>query len=362
MAAAGSFFTDAAGEGSPPDELQALVQFAFLRRPLAELLEAGADAGLDLIVLKGAALAERVYPRPSLRPFGDIDVLVRREDAASAHALLSTLGYAADPAAWADLQAGHTCQLSFFRHTPQAPVVVELHTDLLNNVLLHQIQTDLPGLWQRSVWTILAGRKARVLGPEDQILHLCLHLAGHYFAAPQSLTDIMQVCRAEPPDWDLLVSLARQSGAASACFAALSAAVLLRDALIPAAVRDALAPAHGRARLEQRAAARAEDREGAATEHLRFPLLWQMLDSGPARLRVLGQIAFPAPRWLVAHYFFSLADQAAPPELVPLTLAPSSLRQTVRVAALLGRLYAAHLAFLARRLGRVLFRRFLPHR
>lgn len=343
--------------GDPPDELQSLVQFAFLRRPLAELLAACADAGLDLIVLKGAALAERVYPRPSLRPFGDLDVLVRREDAAGACALLSALGYAADPAAWADWQAGHVCQLNFFRHAAQGPVVVELHTDLLNNVLLKsQMQTDLTGLWQRSAWATLAGREARVLGPEDQILHLCLHLAGHYFAAPQSLTDIAQVCRAAPPDWDLFVLLARQSGAASACFAALSAAALLREAPVPAAVLDLLAPARGRDRLAQMAAARAEDLEGAATEHLRFPLLWRLLGFGAARLRVLAQIALPAPRWLVAHYFFT-ADRAAPPPL-----APQSFGQTVRVAVLLGGLRAAHLAFLARRLGRVFFRRMLPHR
>ena len=45
-----------------------------------------------MIPLKGPALAEALYPDPGLRPFTDLDLLVRREDAARAVALLGEVG------------------------------------------------------------------------------------------------------------------------------------------------------------------------------------------------------------------------------------------------------------------------------
>jgi len=116
-------------------EIAALVQFAFFRPHLAELLEAVAGAELGLIVLKGAALAETVYARPSLRRFGDMDMLVHRAEAARAQTLLEGLGYIADPMQWEEIVRGRDCQANFFLHTERGSVVVELHTELINNDL-----------------------------------------------------------------------------------------------------------------------------------------------------------------------------------------------------------------------------------
>ena len=120
-------------ETAVQEEVAAFVQFAFFRPHLAALLRACGDARLDLLVLKGAALAETVYPRPSLRRFGDLDVLVRRADAARARTLLEALGYIVDPMQWDDLVRGRDCQVNFFNHTERGSVAVEMHTELINN-------------------------------------------------------------------------------------------------------------------------------------------------------------------------------------------------------------------------------------
>ena len=44
---------------------------------LDQALRALAARGIEVIVLKGAALAQTVYPSVALRPMGDLDVLVR---------------------------------------------------------------------------------------------------------------------------------------------------------------------------------------------------------------------------------------------------------------------------------------------
>lgn len=307
-------------ERAAQEEVAALVQFAFFRPHLAALLREGAGARLDLLVLKGAALAESVYPRPSLRRFGDLDVLVRRADAARARTLLESLGYVVDPLQWEDLARGRDGQANFFQHTERGPVVVEMHTELINNDLFFgQVHVDDEGLWERAQPVRLAGVPAWTLGPEDQILHLCLHLAGHYLAAPQSLRDISQVIAVSRVDWPLFVRLARTANAATACFAGLFAAARLLGTPTPTPVLDALAPRASRRRLGQIAEARAADSVGditaSRTERLRFPLLWHLLGSPQARGRALWHIIFPSRHWLIAHYYFDRFDPVDPPEV-----------------------------------------------
>lgn len=333
------------------EEVAALVQFALFRPHLADLLSACAEARLDLLVLKGAALAETVYPRPSLRRFGDLDVLVRRAEAARARTLLESLGYVVEAMSWDDLMHHRACQANFFKHTERGSVVIEMHTELINNDLFFgQIQVDQEGLWERARAVRLAGAEARTLGPEDQILHLCLHLAGHYLAAPQSLRDIFQVSSVDQMDWPLFVRLARQARAATACFAGLFAAARLLGAPVPPTVLDALAPRAGRRALEQIAAARAEDIAETHTERLRFPLLWRLLGSPRARLSALWHILFPSRRWLITHYYYDLFDapNGFPPVQVSLRRPRAAARSVAHHLKAMGAVRVAHLLFLLR--------------
>ena len=210
---------------------------------------------------------------------------------------------------------------------------------------------DDQGLWERAQSVCLAGVGARTLGPEDQILHLCLHLAGHYLAAPQSLRDIAQVSSVCRIDWSLFVRLAQDAGAATACFAGLFAAVRLLGTPIPSTVLDALAPRSARRRLEQIAEERAADVTEADTERLRFPLLWHLLGNSQARGRALRQIIVPSRRWLITHYYLDRTDQ---PEVPPRTRwHPSHPSLTIRNAAHYAltflSLYGIHWASLLRR-------------
>lgn len=344
----------ALAEQAAQDEIQALVQHSFFRPYLSELLTAFAEARIDLLVLKGAALAETVYPRPSLRRYGDLDVLVRRADAARARTLLEGLGYIVDTLQWDALARNHDCQANFFKHTERSTVVVELHTDLINNDLFFgQVHVDRDGMWERARPAFLAGVEGRVLGPEDQLLHLCLHLAGHYFAAPQSLRDIAQVCGAGGIDWPLFAEIAQQARAAAACFGGMYAAGLL-DASVPPSVLDALAPRAGRTRLEHLVSARVSDIAETQTDHLRFPLLWRLLDGPAGRVKALRGILFPSFPWLINHYYYDLYDDPTPP-MLPASTRPKPA-EVLRSLGVIGTLSRAHLRFLLRTLARSLRR------
>src|SRR2546422_3218973 len=56
-----------------------------------------AEAGIDAVVLKGPSMAHTIYPDPSWRPFGDIDLLVRTMDWRRACGVLTQLGFTRPP-------------------------------------------------------------------------------------------------------------------------------------------------------------------------------------------------------------------------------------------------------------------------
>ena len=67
------------------DTTYGVAQREMLRATLARFSE----ASVSVIVLKGAALAALVYPSPTLRPMGDIDLLVHERDRDRVDALLT---------------------------------------------------------------------------------------------------------------------------------------------------------------------------------------------------------------------------------------------------------------------------------
>ncbi|MGB0716155.1 MAG: nucleotidyltransferase domain-containing protein [Phycisphaerae bacterium] len=59
-----------------------------MKSDLARILAAFANAGVNVLVLKGCALHATIYPRPDLRPASDIDLLVAPEDVPKACRIL----------------------------------------------------------------------------------------------------------------------------------------------------------------------------------------------------------------------------------------------------------------------------------
>ena len=283
-------------------EPRTLARTVWLQAHLADFLRTCRAAELPVIVLKGAALAEIVYPRLGLRDFRDLDILVRPADAPRARVVLERLGYAAAETHWQEVLAGHDGQADFAMPTPAGPVVLELHTNFVNNDLLKdQVGGVGEDLWQRAWSVTLAGVPAQVLGPEDQILHLCLHLAGHYLIAPRSLWDIQRVCAVLSVDWPSLVGIARRERLTRIAYAGLWLAVRLMDAAVPVEALSALAPRPSRL-LERLALSRAQMVTEGGTERLRLPLLLLLSDRPLCLPRLLLRLLLPSRRWLQDHY------------------------------------------------------------
>src|SRR5262249_12933710 len=143
-----------------------------------------------------------------LRPFRDLDLLVRAGDVPAAQRLLLTRGYRLGQSLSAARGA------AYLRSNGQLPFVrsgdgcyVELHPHLLPPHF--RFFSEGQRLWGRAVSVPLQGRKVATLAPEDLLLFLCVHGAKHLWARLVWVCDIAELIRTHPAlDW---VRVARQA-------------------------------------------------------------------------------------------------------------------------------------------------------
>jgi len=141
------------------------------------------QASIEPILVKGWAAAS-LYPEHGLRPYGDIDLLVKPEHYQTAAELL------ARPEAkdcWVDLRQG--CSELFDR--------------------------PLARLFERSKLLPLGEGTVRVLSPEDHLALLAVHLLKHGACRPLWLCDIGAIVETVPQgfDWDLCLGPTRRRAA-----------------------------------------------------------------------------------------------------------------------------------------------------
>lgn len=143
---------------------------------------------IPTIVLKGAATGVTCYGDPSLRTFGDVDLLVRSADIRRARAALLESDYVPSyDLAVEDrlLQAGHALELS------SANAKVELHSVLISRYL--RLDFDLASVWETSRVVMCAGQEIRVLAKDVEFLFLAAHGAKHEWMQLRWLVDIAQL-------------------------------------------------------------------------------------------------------------------------------------------------------------------------
>lgn len=182
---------------APPPDLAAawrrrawedLARGQLMRRELLAALGVLNAAGIAVLLLKGAALCADVYRDWSLRPLGDLDLLLPEADAERALLALQAAGYVlilghdelVETAAGPDLAALVAYHAQVTLHAPRPPgVVVDLHWHLFDRPA-YRHGLPMAGFWADSRPVDLEGRAARLLAPEAMVLHLAGHQAIHH--------------------------------------------------------------------------------------------------------------------------------------------------------------------------------------
>ena len=197
---------------------QVAARYALLKTTRAHVQATLAATGIPALWLKGAALAETVYPQPVLRPMGDLDVLVPFERRAEALVALKAAGYADEPRDPLAAQVAAFLPPDETHHHynlvggPGGGVRVELHFRVAQTIL-----PDLAALeWFWSQAAEATDRQGNPLGfqtlrPEAHLLYLCAHALlqhGEAHLGLLHLYDLHLLATVYDLDWALIVERA----------------------------------------------------------------------------------------------------------------------------------------------------------
>src|SRR5271154_1630332 len=182
---------------------------ALRRKKLLPVLDMLEGAGVDFVMIKGAAMSARFPKAVKTRPMGDFDLLVRRSSVRAALAILNASGFRSgaveEACSDADLNRYHAIGLfdptgtSVDLHwRPAASIATPAHAD---------------GGWERSVAASLEGRRVLVASATD---HLFILLCPAFHVDVEGRNDwiadldlLLRLVQPEEWDWRLFHRLAR---------------------------------------------------------------------------------------------------------------------------------------------------------
>ncbi len=173
---------------------------------LFRLLEIFASKNIPALVVKGPVLAMQAYGDPTMRGYGDLDLLVRQRDIRRATESMQAAGYeAAVPLSAID--AGKIPGQYFFSKT-DTKLVVELHNDFTMRYFPRRLPID--EFFARQVCVRLDDHEAPAPAVEDELVLICIHGAKHLWERLIWIADVAAlVTRQTGMDWGRAAASAR---------------------------------------------------------------------------------------------------------------------------------------------------------
>lgn len=195
-----------------PEEIRLALQGLVLRHAsaaevragvLKELLDCTRAAGVEIILLKGAATAYLAYPTPALRPMRDLDILARPADLPALRPVLQQMGFhtpvSQSPLVISDKHLPHA-ELK----TAGLTITLETHTRLFDSLWRPQ-QPAAEELFRRTRPFEIEGQPALSLTLEDLLWHTYQHLVIEDIRLI-GIADLLSLSQryVDEIDWDLL--------------------------------------------------------------------------------------------------------------------------------------------------------------
>jgi hypothetical protein len=185
-----------------------------MTQELCQVLGNLENEGFDVLPYRGPVLAADAYGDVASRQFGDIDLLVRREEIPALKRFLERRGYEAQyqRAGTEELSSGQEWAYTHYRRDypfvdATNGTVIELHWRVLDRRFPTAIELDT--VWDRRETTSVAGTDLPIFGPEDRLLMLCVHGTRHYWERLEWICDVAELLQSATVDWAAALSRAQ---------------------------------------------------------------------------------------------------------------------------------------------------------
>lgn len=208
---------------------------------LVELLALFETYGVDAVPFKGPVLGEIAYGAATRRKSGDLDLLIRRDDFATARDVLVDQGYIPRTASPREEQYLRYRSGSPFRATTEEKCNVDLHFTLRQRPFdgfPFSLKLAFDAVWMRCRPLEFHDTTVRTLSAEDTLLHLCANGAKDSWGVLTKICDIAELLRRETFDWPVVIQRARDSDTQRILHVGLALAHGLLEATLPAAVEQ----------------------------------------------------------------------------------------------------------------------------
>ena len=215
------------------DRANAVGNYLQLARVGTAAIDALQGAGVEVVVLKGAALVGWVW-RPEERSMTDIDLLVPAASRKRCYMALEHAGFTQ----WLNHERPWTTEVFHQRVFMRDGLCVDLHTEFDDP---WRWRVDYPWVFERAQPTTLLGAATKRLSVEDCILQLAIHASKDQFVSGRSLEDVVRVAQRCNVDWRGVTARARAWGCTAVLWIALRGA-RVRGLEIPDQVLDGLRP------------------------------------------------------------------------------------------------------------------------
>jgi hypothetical protein len=203
------------------------------------LLEAFQEKGVPVIPFKGPVLGLRAYGDVSLRTFGDLDFLARKESLEVARRVLRENGLTPLPAhqglpngvmlRWGNAESFLTEDGS----------LVELHWELSKPAW--RIRIRAADFWRRAVPRDWMGQSVLGFDADDELLMLCVHGCRHAWSRLIWVCDVAETLKRGEADWPALLRHSAETGTRRMLLLGLSLAESLLQAPLEPEVRQMMA-------------------------------------------------------------------------------------------------------------------------
>jgi hypothetical protein len=175
-------------------------------RETRQFVKVLADAGVEVILLKGADIRHRLYDDPVCRPMSDLDVLISPTDQGRTRTALERQGYSLRPRDL-DLRPGFNARFGWvasFQPPAGGHLFVDVHWQIQEVGTFYRLPYG--PLRARAGALDLDGVQALVLAPEHVIMHLCLHTFDELENTPLlKISDLGRALTRFHLDWDLFL-------------------------------------------------------------------------------------------------------------------------------------------------------------
>jgi hypothetical protein len=192
--------------------------------------------GFEIPVMKGPVLSVRAFGDPGRRRYGDLDFLIRHEDALPVTRLMQKAGYQAvvPPES---IEAGKVPgQYLFLR--PETRSVIEFHSDRTLRYFPRPLPID--DFYVRRTSIVIDGHPIPALAPEDEFILICIHGTKHFWERLLWIADVAALAtKPGALDWSRVQTVGNAVGAQRMVHFSLRLAQKLFLIDVPAEMKEA---------------------------------------------------------------------------------------------------------------------------